>query len=68
MTFIDGERGQLLYRGYPIEQLAQRSDFLDCAFLLLHGALPDADERARFRVLLRSHRLCHEYLIRFYSG
>lgn len=56
------------YRGYPIEQLAERSDFLDCAFLLLHGALPDATERAQFRGLLRSHRLCHEHLIRFYRG
>lgn len=68
MTRIDGERGELLYRGYPIEQLAAQSDFLDCAFLLLHGELPDASERAQFRALLRSHRLLHEALIRFYRG
>jgi citrate synthase len=68
ITFIDGEKGELLYRGYPIEQLAEQSDFLDCAFLLLHGELPDATERANFRSLLRSHRMVHEQLIRFYRG
>ena len=68
MTFIDGEKGELLYRGYPIEQLAEKADFLDCAFLLMHGQLPDGSERAQFRALLRSRRLCHEHLIRFYRG
>ena len=68
VTFIDGEKGELLYRGYPIEELAEKADFLDCAFVLMHGELPDAAERAQFRALLRSHRLCHEHLIRFYRG
>ena len=68
MTHVDGERGQLLYRGYPIEQLAARSDMLDCIFLLLHGELPDATERAAYRSLLRSHRMVHTGLVEFYRG
>ena len=48
ITFIDGERGILLHRGYPIDQLAERSDFLETCFLLLNGELPNAEEKAKF--------------------
>src|SRR3970282_635536 len=48
ITYIDGDAGVLLYRGYPIEQLAQQCDFLEVCYLLLHGELPNAEEKAEF--------------------
>src|SRR5690606_27067103 len=56
ITFIDGDKGILLYRGYPIEQLAEGSSFLDVAFLLLYGELPAADERDSWRAAIKAER------------
>ena len=56
ITYIDGDAGTLLHRGYPIEQLAERSDFLELCYLLLHGGLPDAAERAAFDAVVMSER------------
>ena len=60
ITFIDGEQGILRYRGYPIEELAERSTFLEVAYLLLRGDLPDRDELAEFRHKITYHSLLHE--------
>ena len=54
ITFIDGQKGQLLYRGYPIEQLAEKSDFLEVAYLLINGELPSKAEDQRFKTRLRT--------------
>ncbi len=68
ITFIDGDKGILLHRGYPIEQLAQHASFLEVAYLLLYGELPTADQLAAFRKDICYHTLLHEELRRFYSG
>jgi len=68
ITFIDGEIGELLYRGYPIDQLAQRSNFLEVAYLLMHGELPTADENAEFTRVITHHSMLNESLKRFYEG
>jgi citrate synthase len=68
ITFIDGKAGCLLYRGYPIDQLASRGDFYDSAYLLLHGELPDSEEKAAFKTEITMHTLVHEQLIQFYKG
>ncbi len=68
ITFIDGEAGLLYYRGYPIEQLAQRSDFLEVSFLLLHGELPNADQYEAFARRMTRHTMVHEQLARFFNG
>jgi citrate synthase len=68
ITYIDGDRGILRYRGYPIEQLAQQSTFVEVAYLLIYGELPSADELARFDGLIRRHTLLHEDLKRFFDG
>jgi len=68
ITYINGAKGILLYRGYPIEQLADSADFVDAAFLLLSGALPDQNKHAEFEAQLKFHNLVHEKLIRFYEG
>jgi len=68
ITFLDGERGILRYRGYPIEQLAERSDFVEVAYLLIYGELPDADQAKDFRRKLRRHTLLHEDMRLFYDG
>jgi citrate synthase len=68
ITFIDGDAGILRYRGYPIEQLAQHSTFLEVAYLLIHGELPTADELARFTESVRMHTLLHEDLRWFFDG
>jgi len=67
ITFIDGNQGVLLYRGYPIEQLAEDGDLVDCTYLLLKGELPNHHERCRFLDESR-HRMVHESLIKFYQG
>ncbi len=68
ITYIDGGAGVLLYRGYPIDQLAENSDFLEVAYLLLNAELPDRAERERFDTSITRHTMVHEQLKNFYSG
>ncbi len=68
ITFIDGEQGVLLYRGYPIEQLAEKSNFLEVAYLLLYGELPDRQQFDAFTTTLRHHSMINKSLERFYDG
>ncbi|MCC6923668.1 MAG: citrate (Si)-synthase, partial [Nitrosomonas sp.] len=68
ITFIDGDKGILLYRGYPIEQLARQCDFTEVCHLLLHGELPGDSEKADFDRLVKSHTMLHEQLVKFFSG
>ena len=68
ITFIDGEKGLLYYRGYPIEQLAKKSDFLETCYLLIHGELPKSKERKAFVEKITKHTLVHEQLARFFNG
>jgi len=68
ITFIDGGKGILRYRGYPIEQLAERSTFVEVAYLLLHGELPTEEQLDRFRSELTYHTMVHERLNTFISG
>ncbi|MFH4355574.1 MAG: citrate synthase [Neisseriaceae bacterium] len=68
ITFIDGEKGLLYYRGYPIEQLAENSDFLETCYLLLYGELPNTQERAQFVDEVKHHTLVHQQLVRFFDG
>jgi citrate synthase len=68
ITFIDGDQGILRYRGYPIEQLAQNSTYLEVAWLLLYGELPTADQLATWDDEIRHHTLLHEDLKRFFSS
>ncbi len=68
ITYIDGEAGILRYRGYPIEQLAEQSSFLESAYLLIYGALPSEDELAEFKGHIRMHTMLHEDLRRFFDG
>ncbi len=68
ITFIDGGKGILRYRGYPIEQLAEKSTFLEVAYLLLNGDLPREDELQKFRGEITYHTMVHEQLNHFISG
>ncbi len=68
ITYIDGERGLLLYRGYPIEQLADEGDFLETCYLLLYGELPTAAQKADLNRRVTYHTMIHEQMIRFFSG
>ena len=68
ITYIDGDEGVLLYRGYPIEQLAQKCDFLEVCYLLLKGELPTLSEKREWDDRIRRHTMVHEQLVRFYSG
>ena len=68
ITFIDGERGILRYRGYPIEELAGKSTFLEVAWLLIHGELPRRDELAAFRADVTRHTMLHEDFRRFFEA
>jgi len=68
ITFIDGDKGILLYRGYPIEQLAEKSDFVETCYLLLNGELPNADERAEFESSIKNHTMVHEQIRLFFNG
>jgi citrate synthase len=68
ITYIDGDQGVLLYRGYPIEQLAQNCDFLEVCYLLLNGELPSAKQKKEFDDIVMHHTMVHEQLIRLYSG
>ena len=66
LTFIDGDEGILLHRGYPIEQLADQSSFLEVAYLLLNGELPDQTERDEFVNAITRHTMVHEQLSTFF--
>jgi citrate synthase len=68
ITFIDGERGILRYRGYPIEQIAGGADFVEVCYLLIYGKLPNAEELADFRQQLTYHSLLHEDMKKFFEG
>ncbi|AIC10431.1 citrate synthase [Xylella fastidiosa subsp. sandyi] len=68
ITYIDGEKGVLLYRGYPIEQLAEHSSFLEVAYLLMNGELPRKDEFAKFDDEITHHTMMHESLKNFLGG
>ncbi len=68
ITFIDGEKGILLHRGYAIEDLATKSDFMEVAFLLQHGELPTAPQKTEFVKHITYHTMVHEQLMKFYSG
>jgi citrate synthase len=68
ITFIDGVEGVLMYRGYPVEQLAAHSNFIEVAYLLLYGELPTADELAQFDTSIRTHTMLNEGMLRFFNG
>ena len=68
ITFIDFEKGVILYRGYPIEQLAEDSTFLETCYLLLYGELPTSQQYQVFEACIVKHAMVHEQLTRFYSG
>ncbi len=68
ITFIDGDNGILRYRGYPIEQLAERSDFVETCYLLLYGELPAAAQLKAFRAQLTYHSMIHEDMKKFFEG
>lgn len=68
ITYIDGGKGELLYRGYPIEQLAENSDFLEVSYLLLNGELPTKEQDKQFKRDITYHTMVHEQLVRFFTG
>lgn len=68
ITFIDGDQGHLYYRGYPIEQLAEHSDYLECCYLLMNGELPNEAERKEFSYTIMHHTMVHEQLASFFKG
>jgi len=68
ITYIDGDKGELLYRGYPIEQLADKSDFLEVAYLLLYGELPSKQQSTKFKNDITYHTMVHEQIVRFFGG
>ncbi|MBI3928780.1 MAG: citrate synthase [Armatimonadetes bacterium] len=68
ITFIDGEKGILHYRGYPIEEMAEKADFIEVCYLLIHGQLPSGEQLASFRELLTRHSMIHEDMKKFFEG
>lgn len=68
ITYIDGDKGVLLYRGYPIEQLAEKKDFLEVCYLLLNGELPNQYEKAEFTSLINNHSMVHQQMYQFLNG
>src|SRR6187455_110263 len=68
ITYIDGDEGILLYRGYPIEQLAENGDFLETCYLLLYGELPTAAQKTDFDYRVNHHTMVHEQMTRFFQG
>src|SRR5690606_33504518 len=68
ITFIDGEKGILRYRGYPVEELAERSTFVETAYLLSFGELPSATQLADFRRMLGDHEFIHEDMLHHFDG
>jgi citrate synthase len=68
ITYIDGDKGQLLYRGYPIEQLSEKSSYIEVCYLLLYGELPNKAQLAEFNELVTRHTMVHEQVHYFYRG
>ncbi len=68
VTYIDGDAGLLYYRGYPIEQLAEHSDFMEVCYLLLNGDLPNRSQREAFELNIRRHTMVHDQLTNFFKG
>ncbi len=68
ITFIDGGKGVLLHRGYPIDQLATKADYLETCYLLLNGELPTAEQKAEFDAKVRNHTMVHDQVGRFFNG
>jgi citrate synthase len=68
ITYVDGDNGILRYRGYPVEELAERCDFTETAYLLIYGELPSADQLEEFRANIRIHTLLHEGMRKIYAG
>lgn len=68
ITYLDGDEGILLHRGYPIDQLAEKSTFLEVCYLLIHGDLPKQQEMADWEHDIKMHSMTHEHLTRFYNG
>jgi citrate synthase len=68
ITYIDGDKGVLLYRGYPIEQLTPQSNFIEVCYLLLHGELPSKAQLEEFRTTITRHTMVHEQMTRFFTG
>ena len=68
ITFIDGDKGVLLYRGYPVEQLAGKSSFIEVCYLLLYGELPTAAQLESFDTSIRTHTMLNEGMLRFFTG
>ncbi|HMK88253.1 MAG TPA: citrate synthase [Methylocystis sp.] len=68
ITYIDGDAGVLLYRGYPIQELAEHGDFLETAYLLLYGELPTSAQKADFDYRITRHTMVHEQMARFFQG
>lgn len=68
ITYIDGDKGELLYRGYPIEQLAQQCDYLETCYLLLNGELPNRAQQKDFEFRVTRHTMVHEQMTRFFQG
>ena len=68
ITYIDGDQGVLLYRGYPIEQLTPKSNFIEVCYLLLHGELPSKGQLEEFRTTITRHTMVHEQMTRFFTG
>jgi citrate synthase len=68
ITFIDGDAGVLLYRGYPIQDLAESTDFMEVCYLLLYGDLPTADQKRKFEHDITYHTMLHEQMVRFFEG
>jgi citrate synthase len=68
ITYIDGEKGVLLYRGYPIEQLAEKGNYLETCYLLLNGELPNQSQYNEFDEIITNHTMVHEQLNRFFTG
>ncbi|MGO9718641.1 MAG: citrate/2-methylcitrate synthase, partial [Steroidobacteraceae bacterium] len=68
ITYIDGEAGELLYRGYPVEQLAEKSGYLEVANLLINGTLPTKAELDKFQRSIMCHTMINEHLLRFFQG
>ncbi len=68
ITFIDGEKGILLHRGYPIDQLAEKSNYIETAYLLIHGELPSAEQFETFSTIISRHTMINESLKKFFDG
>jgi citrate synthase len=68
ITYIDGDKGVLLHRGYPIEQLADGSNYIELCYLLLHGTLPSSEDLLKFENTIKNHTMIHEKIATFFSG